>query len=785
MEFEFIDVRSSVDWNEWTHDGSTIENGGVVLATAPSTYVLSSRLEPPGLEAVALDSGTCGNLYVLDSNGEIYTSDRRSAVLKRLPWIRHENDRLGDPRALCITGRTIFVADGGKRDGQDGSICAVSKDRLETVWRNTGSFEEPTGIESDRNGDAVYVIDKGIGSGEGFLARVDGDREATRVVEGLTSPEDIVRDDAGALYVLHHPEEGSEVLRFGADRVAGSDRPAPEDHVWISSRFPDAAAEFEVSDTGERFAPSCIEVLEGRDPRSEGESEDRETELIAAVGPSETDEWALFRYSSEGDGFEKLPSFRRSCSDLLFRRNRADVEGRGLYVIEGLSGDVNLLEERSRYRSNPSGSPLSSAYTATVTTVLDSGSLGTHWHRANVGLSVDEEGTTGRTPPSASSADTPREERPSGRDTQVYLSYFATEAAPHRPSGDGERVPRSPEWRDIAKPDPRDVLLNSAVGRYLWVKLELVGSEYSSPRVESFRAYLPRKSYLRHLPAIYQEDEQGADFLERFLAVFESVFVDIEEEMESVTKYFDPAGMPAGPNDDYLSWLCDWLAVETDETWSESAKREFISEAPKLYKKRGTREGLLEILRIYLDHVDVSDRPRVPVRYRRGTRARKGGQEQGPVVRSDEEKAGRTERGNETERNPDGRQDRLYLLEYPDLDCIDCAVGEDAGDPFRRLLNHPQSFLVLVRPPVSDEQMATIRRTVESEKPAHAVGRAVKLRPWMQLGENSFLGVNSALPTREFTLGASSLSEDAVLRPSTRSSLYAPNRDPDEDSFKS
>lgn len=835
MDFAFIDVRSSAGWEEWTHDGSDVVDGGVVLAKAAPTYVSSARLTPPWLEAVDIDFGICGDLYVLGSNGEIYKHDRESNATERLPWVRREDDRLGEPRAICVTARTVFVA-----DGADGSVRAVSKDRLETVWRDTDSFEDPIGIEADRDGKSVYVADGGTGPGRGFLvsvASVGGDWDVTRVVEGLTFPRDItfpgdiVADDAGTLYVLHHPDDGSdasgngaEVLRFDRDRLTGTDRPALEDAVLISSRFPDAAAAFEVRDTNERFTPSCIEVLPPRsgstagspeqDAESESEAvedegdENGKTELIAAVGP-EGAEWALFRYSSSKAGFEKLPSFRRSCSDLLFQRRGPSGGDGGLYVIEGRSKEVHFLEERSRNRRRGDGTEGRGAYTATVTKTFDSGSPGTEWHRVKLGLRFEGDETDGR-PSSGSAPDVPvpdvpdarSRERTSGRDTQVYVSYRAADD-PDRDSG-GEGVSSNGQWRRITEPDPRDALLRSAEGRYLRVRLTLVGSESSSPRVESFRAYFPRRSYLRYLPAIYEEDERSADFLERFLAVFESVFVDIEAEIAGVTQYFDPAGIPAGPNDDYLSWLSGWLAVETDETWPEPAKRAFLSKAPELFKKRGTREGLLETLRIYLDHIDVPDRPRLPEDDRRGAR----GGDRGPIDRSGGERVPTAETEDERGEERDGRRGRLYLLEHPDLDCLDCPPGEDtigrsnardrpseggpdradrtdaedAGTLFGRILDRPQSFLVLVRPPVSDERMETIRRIVESEKPAHTVGRAVELRPWMRLGSHSYLGVNSALARREFALGASGLGEDAVLTADTASSPPA-NRTPGEDSF--
>ena len=742
MTFAFIDVRSSAGWEEWTHDGSTVEEGGVVLKEASPTYVLAERLTPPGIEAIDLDLGSCGNLYVLDAKGDVYKHDRRTGAPERLPWIRREDDRLSEPSALCVTGRVVFVADAADR-----SVRAVSKDRLRTVWSEDEAFDEPVGLDAD--GEIVYVIDEGTGSDGGSLARIEPDGEVRTVTDGLTAPEDVTVDETGTVYVLHYPDGKPEILRFGSDWSLKDDRSGFEDAVWLSSRSTDRAAAFEVSGTGERFTPSCIEVS-----TDEGVSE-----VIAAVGPMGSDEWALFRYSAGGGGFEKLPSFRRSCVDLLVGREETNGEGRGLYVIEGRSRAVDFLEARSRNEPRGNEASNAAAYRAEVTTTLDSGSAGTQWHRVTLDLRLGGSDADGGSLDSTVEASS--EETTPGRDTQVYLRYYATDVDPEGVATTGAERTTAADWKRVRKPNPGDVLLTDAVGRYLRVGLELVGSEFSSPRIESFRAYLPRTSYLRYLPAIYREDARSADFLGRFLAVFESVFTDVEAEIEGVTEYFDPYGIPAGPDDEYLSWLGSWVGVETDEAWPESAKRELVSRASELFRERGTRSGVLEMLRIYLDHAETPNSPHVPLGYRNGpstgVRATRGGDD--PANGGDT--TARAADGSNRDRNRG--QDRVYLLESPDLDCIDRTDGEHTAAPFDRLLDHPYSFLLLVRPPVSDEQMRTIERIVASEKPAHAVGRVIELRPWMELGRHTFLGVNSALSAPGFTLGVSGIGEDSKL----------------------
>jgi phage tail-like protein len=112
-------------------------------------------------------------------------------------------------------------------------------------------------------------------------------------------------------------------------------------------------------------------------------------------------------------------------------------------------------------------------------------------------------------------------------------------------------------------------------------------------------------SYLNYLPAIFQQsvDGQAAPFVGRLLLAFEKVLSGLgdpderglEEIVESIHTYFDPAQAPA----EFLSWLASWLALSLREDWEEEEKRRFISRIVPLYRLRGTRAGLAEMLRTY------------------------------------------------------------------------------------------------------------------------------------------------------------------------------------------
>lgn len=375
-----------------------------------------------------------------------------------------------------------------------------------------------------------------------------------------------------------------------------------------------------------------------------------------------------------------------------------------LYVLEANGRAVHAFEPYHRFARNDR----TGKYDASLQRRFDAGERGVQWHRVTLGFSR------------------------SGPENQVRLAYAASD----EPGG-----PTPSDWVSLEPANPHDALLEDAVGRYLWLRVELSGSERASPTLAALRAYFPRQSYLRHLPAVYREDGESRDFLERFLSIFESTFVDVTEEVEGVTRYLDPEGIPA----EYLGWLEGWLGLSADETWPPAARRALLDRAPELFRQRGTVAGLLALLDLYVNHVE--ERPP-------GWSA---------LLECQLEAA---KRRAESDGSPaDARalrrriQSDVFLLEHSDLDCVD----GPSRDAYERLLGCPQCFFVFVRPFITDEQFETIQRLVDDHRPAHAVGRAVELEPSIVLGGHAYLGVNSVLPNRKLVVGEGALGRDSVL----------------------
>jgi len=139
--------------------------------------------------------------------------------------------------------------------------------------------------------------------------------------------------------------------------------------------------------------------------------------------------------------------------------------------------------------------------------------------------------------------------------------------------------------------DNRDALLQELFGRYIRLKIDFHCDGKKSPLLRQAKIYYPRRSYLRYLPAVYQEDTQSKEFLERFLSIFESILYDSNETISNIPTFFDPTAAPK----DFVPWLARWLSLDLYELLGDK-NREFILRAAELYKRKGTAAGIASLV---------------------------------------------------------------------------------------------------------------------------------------------------------------------------------------------
>jgi phage tail-like protein len=235
--------------------------------------------------------------------------------------------------------------------------------------------------------------------------------------------------------------------------------------------------------------------------------------------------------------------------------------------------------------------------------------------------------------------------------------------------------------------NPRDILLHEVQGRYLWFRIELFGQGEESPTISHMKIYLPKQSWLGYLPEVYQTDPASKSFVERYLNMFQSLYTDLEQKIDHVARYLDPEVVEG----EFLQWLAEWLDIDDSYLWTEDQLRYLTKNGISLYKMRGTRRAVSDMVALYL-----GEDPYIVEHYQL--------------------------EGSEGDARTSGLLARLY------------------GD-------NSYYFTVVVRercvPSVKEHK--TLLKIIESAKPAHMEANVVVLKPYIFLDKYSYLGMNSVL----------------------------------------
>lgn len=292
-------------------------------------------------------------------------------------------------------------------------------------------------------------------------------------------------------------------------------------------------------------------------------------------------------------------------------------------------------------------------------------------------------------------------------------------------------------------------------GRYLNVRVELVGPGNATPELFAARAYGGRFSYVEHyLPKLYWEkvfspeaDDAGsateADFLERFVNNFEGVMTTLEDRVA----YSDLVTRPQTAPAEALEWLAGWIGFQFEAGWSESKQRAFLSRAAELYQWHGTLRGLRLALEL----------------------ATEGGVSGGEIVVLEDYRLRRTF-ATIIGANLDDKDDPLTL---GGIDSGNSFVGDTLfiGDEQRReflalfsadldVSNTEQAAIdaffdklafrvtILVHQNVTPQDLGAIQRIVEREVPAHVETRILPTSAPLLAGITALVGVDTYLSPR-------------------------------------
>ena len=283
-----------------------------------------------------------------------------------------------------------------------------------------------------------------------------------------------------------------------------------------------------------------------------------------------------------------------------------------------------------------------------------------------------------------------------------------------------------------------DMLVQNLPGRYLGLKIIFESDGTLSPILRSLHVYYPRETYLKYLPAIYQQDPDSLDFLSRFLPIFESFMLSIDDKVSNSSRYYNPLAAP----DHFLTWLASWLDFSLDDKWSEEKKRRLIMCAVSLYRKRGTVEGLLDYIEMYTGY-----RPAIIELFK---------------LRSAEKKAMLSH--------------HVVSLAHNSIPMAGYVVNDSAvvgrstlADEWDLHLpgDYAHRFMIFLYPVHRKDEITqrTVHRILDMEKPAHTQYFCCKIEPMMRVGEQSMIGLDTIIAKdpdelvvgKSFTIGGDSI----------------------------
>ena len=151
-----------------------------------------------------------------------------------------------------------------------------------------------------------------------------------------------------------------------------------------------------------------------------------------------------------------------------------------------------------------------------------------------------------------------------------------------------------------------DTAVHIEVGDIIEIGLyQLMPIQFTAER-DPFPGLAPDHShYLRLLPEIYH-----TKFMTKFLAMFESILLPMEANINHFDLYLDPDSAPTM----FLPWLVFWYQFKFDQSWEESKQREFLQDAHWIFARQGTKPALVRALRIYTDQTPeiIDNDPSLP-----------------------------------------------------------------------------------------------------------------------------------------------------------------------------
>ena len=270
--------------------------------------------------------------------------------------------------------------------------------------------------------------------------------------------------------------------------------------------------------------------------------------------------------------------------------------------------------------------------------------------------------------------------------------------------------------------------IRAVPGRFLWLRIDFAGTGFETPELRALVVGWPRRSSAQYLPAAWSADPASADFLARFMALFDQLRSGMLAPIDAFPALFDPRATPAAKQhehgEDFLDWLASWIGIVLDRNWPVERRRRLVAEAPKLFRIKGTLKGLARHIEIY---TGIEPKIVEHFRLRRWLTLDEGrldGQEKlwgAEIVR------------------------RLQLDGFAEVGRFTLVDGGDPlTDPIAAFA-HRATVFVPVGSTFGDADLAALEDVVRAARPAHVTIDIRLIRPRFVIGCDLVLGVNTII----------------------------------------
>ncbi|WP_284640481.1 phage tail protein [Paenibacillus silviterrae] len=667
--FRFFSLNKPSDWQQGITDNIDIDSAlGMGLAKTKK-YNVTQHLDLAELEGIPeiidVALGRQGRLYLMDEDAALWIFDTDNLHLE--PLIARNHGIYTPGARITAWGDLVLIIDAAAEE----SITAYSASNGQAVWSHTV-----------HRGKRIYPILAVSDTEDGFvvLTALEGE-SGYRLLRYHRSGRLIDERDIrpGKIEGLESwpgsEEEWPAFLDLMRRQISMTS--APDGTVWLLQPAEGRLYQY----PADGLAPIEQSYKLQNQHQVQVIAADRQGKLFAAARSIGSDldmsgsERESFLYSRSHPGEAALPAFER-LSSFPGACDRLFIDEKGiLYALHLQNTSLLILRSQQRTRLHPRTGFYSGTW---ISASLDSYENELEWHKLSLDATIGE-GMQLRVSWYASDRKTVM------LGDSTYIDIDELLADPDRTAEEKQRL-LLPLW-SAPMDNPKDALFFGAKGRYLWIRLELVGSEQGTPALKRLRVYYPRMSYLSYLPAVYQHDEKSRSFLERYLSLYASMMEETDERIATISRYFDPDALD-GP---YLRWLAGWLGLAAEDYISDQTLKLLMREASFLYRHRGTRAALERIIEIF-----TGEKPIIVEHHQ---------------IRHLLENAEQRER-----------------------------IAELYGDD-------PYTFCVMVQPEhaQTDKQRYLLEKLIHEQKPAYTEAKLIVLQPWMNMDMHTYLGINTKL----------------------------------------